>query len=678
MDGKFPAAAGSRLKPAASKLVKAEQSGCSNSGNNRPDLGVRIDEALRAERAEQECSGGDQRGLNDDHVYTDPALVKWRIFEAVAKTNGQRAFANYWSALRDFMRGHLPRNGLDEALEASLGPDNVHLHNELIMCLLNNARCRYLPADLVSQVPASIRGKVVVVQAEAGPALPTLTAKASPAAPRTTSNAPSAAAAAAATALSGGNAVASPFQGKRTEGLLQNAGECAAAANGRIDVGDGSARSNGGDGVAAADGEGLGRAREKTEVTRSEFTSMSSLKIEGGSGGSNSKGGQPSPRSIAVKLEAAGVTAAKPSEGGPTLPAGDSRRDDDRIRQVTTATAGAEQRGNLSSGKEEEELWREAQLLEDEIASHFGPGSDLWQPWSGGEAVAGTDGVQAQAANLPRMHQQEQQQLLQKKESGSSRKRPAAPDKGAASTGTCLESERSPKALKREEGAAAPAVDSAANGAWCSPGRAPVARPQALEMAAADDLSPSHQSQRVPAARTLAPFLQALTASQQMKVSHDVCRVMTAGVKEYLRRVIEACLVKARDEQRRGTGTSAAAAAAAAASPSTAMNGSAGGGGDNTPPQTPAAAKAAAAPAASTGAGGGQRGRGGGVLTPGHLQSALETTPRLVGPPSSARAQWRKVATYAGEHQHQCQHHGQCQPPATAGAVGSGRSGPRL
>lgn len=40
-----------------------------------------------------------------------------------------------------------------------------------------------------------------------------------------------------------------------------------------------------------------------------------------------------------------------------------------------------------------------------------------------------------------------------------------------------------------------------------------------------------YRSQRVPGARSLGPYLQALTASQQMKVSHEVCRVMTTGVK---------------------------------------------------------------------------------------------------------------------------------------------------
>ena len=43
--------------------------------------------------------------------------------------------------------------------------------------------------------------------------------------------------------------------------------------------------------------------------------------------------------------------------------------------------------------------------------------------------------------------------------------------------------------------------------------------------------SPCYRPQRVPGARALGPFLQAMTASRQMKVSHEVCRVMTASVK---------------------------------------------------------------------------------------------------------------------------------------------------
>lgn len=67
----------------------------------------------------------------------------------------------YWTALREFMSGTLPRSELDDAVLNSLGAANVHLHNELILCLLSNARCRHLPANLFSQVPLSCRGKVV-------------------------------------------------------------------------------------------------------------------------------------------------------------------------------------------------------------------------------------------------------------------------------------------------------------------------------------------------------------------------------------------------------------------------------------------------------------------------------------------------------------------------------------
>ncbi|CAM9994681.1 unnamed protein product [Ectocarpus sp. 12 AP-2014] len=159
-----------------------------------------------------------------------------------------------------------------------------------------------------------------------------------------------------------------------------------------------------------------------------------------------------------------------------------------------------------------------------------------------------------------------------------------------------------------------------------------------------------------------------------MKVSHEVCRVMTAGVKEYLRRIIEACLVNARDGRRGGkvAVTAVVRGMPPAVNPSKASNGAvappasgvktqvaAASPGTTTPTaastlMSPPAPTPAPAPApAARGVGG--EASGGGVLTPGHLQTALETTPRLVGPPSSTRAQWRRVATYAaaggGVHQ---------------------------
>ncbi|CAN0557043.1 unnamed protein product, partial [Ectocarpus sp. 12 AP-2014] len=184
MDGVNSASPGIIIGKTADRLVKVEQPTVprSSDSGSSADHGVSMAEAVAAEPAAAETggTGGGQNAVTDEHLYQDPGSLKWKIFEAVAKANGQRAFETYWSALRDFMHGWLPRGGLDEALDASLGADNLHLHNELILCLLNNARCRYLPADLVSQVPASFRGKVVHTTAAVPPAVSAATAEKPP------------------------------------------------------------------------------------------------------------------------------------------------------------------------------------------------------------------------------------------------------------------------------------------------------------------------------------------------------------------------------------------------------------------------------------------------------------------------------------------------------------------
>lgn len=69
------------------------------------------------------------------------------------------------------------------------------------------------------------------------------------------------------------------------------------------------------------------------------------------------------------------------------------------------------------------------------------------------------------------------------------------------------------------------------NPAISSSAAAAAAGAAAAAAAGGAQLSPCYRPQRVPGARALGPFLQALTASQHMKVSHEVCRVMTASVK---------------------------------------------------------------------------------------------------------------------------------------------------
>lgn len=71
MDGK-KTLGGVEVKPDAEKLVKVETS------NN----GAKIAEAF--------ALGANSREVSDEQVYRDPAPLKWRIFEVVAKANGQR------------------------------------------------------------------------------------------------------------------------------------------------------------------------------------------------------------------------------------------------------------------------------------------------------------------------------------------------------------------------------------------------------------------------------------------------------------------------------------------------------------------------------------------------------------------------------------------------------------
>lgn len=51
------------------------------------DKGARIAAAMKAQLREMD---GDGDKFSDGYVYRNPAPLKWRIFEAVAKTNGQR------------------------------------------------------------------------------------------------------------------------------------------------------------------------------------------------------------------------------------------------------------------------------------------------------------------------------------------------------------------------------------------------------------------------------------------------------------------------------------------------------------------------------------------------------------------------------------------------------------
>ena len=67
---------------AAAIAAAAAAAAAAASASAAADHGARIAEAVEAD------IGNDE--VIDGHVYKDPAPLKWGIFEAVAKTNGQR------------------------------------------------------------------------------------------------------------------------------------------------------------------------------------------------------------------------------------------------------------------------------------------------------------------------------------------------------------------------------------------------------------------------------------------------------------------------------------------------------------------------------------------------------------------------------------------------------------
>lgn len=94
MDGVNSASPGRNLGKSADRLVKVEQPKVPRSGSigGSADHGVSMAEAIAAElaAAEDGGTGGGQSAATDEHLYQDPASLKWKIFEAVAKANGQR------------------------------------------------------------------------------------------------------------------------------------------------------------------------------------------------------------------------------------------------------------------------------------------------------------------------------------------------------------------------------------------------------------------------------------------------------------------------------------------------------------------------------------------------------------------------------------------------------------
>ena len=314
------------------------------------------------------------------------------------------------------MGGWLPRCELDASVIETLGKDNVHLHNELMLCLLNNAQCRHLPAELISQVPASCRDLVTHTELSETPLSPPSPSLASP------------------DPVPSSNAASLPFlQGKRKEGLLlseqqeqqqrpaaTDSSSSAATAENRsssrlawrgpneaMAAPDFSVHRNNASSAKGGKGSLLQQAtRSGVDRRASIFPSvgpesgrlkLGAAAVRGGETAANrldrERDGGAGKLAPAVKLEAGGARggggagargkkclAGLSSSGGVGVGVGDGGGGGGGLELTSSSTAllcptigggGAESEGEPS----------EAQLL-DEIESHFGAGSDLWQPWS--------------------------------------------------------------------------------------------------------------------------------------------------------------------------------------------------------------------------------------------------------------------------------------------------------
>lgn len=214
----------------------------------------------------------------------------------------------------------IPRSELDGELLASLGAENVHLHNELILCLINNSRCRYIPVELLDQVPASFRHDVVVCERRPQPSRKP---------PQASNSLPS-------------SKIPLSLQGKRTEGLLSPKGET-------------------GCGHAAPKGLGTPGAA----VPRQEKHPVGTTAAAGREGvrpKCMGMSGSLPPSSVGIKND---MVSGKPPEGGKSIGGVGWER----------GNAGGEDHiGTLEDFSEERLLF--------EIESHFGAGSDVWRPWS--------------------------------------------------------------------------------------------------------------------------------------------------------------------------------------------------------------------------------------------------------------------------------------------------------
>ncbi|CAM9662484.1 unnamed protein product [Discosporangium mesarthrocarpum] len=380
-------------------------------------------------------------------TFRDPAQVKWRIFEAVSTRNGNRAFASYWSTLKGFMEGTVGRCVLDEVVMSSLGEENVALHNDLILCLINNSCCHLISADLKNHTPLHCQRQTQQL----------LLSK------------------------------------KQVSKTVSHLNRCASNPEAvKVPLRDASERKI--------------HESEPAPASGREISSMAPHGSE-----QQEKAGVPPPNSSDMVVPLCGDESDEHDE-------------------------------DVEGGGDD--------ALLEEMDELFGCGSSVWNPWADNVGEADDENLRPDMEEgIEATHQWCSKRIPKQ-----------GPEEGV---GEGLE-ERNTKervTLKRELETGSDhelqyktrRLDRDNNGQRKTEATSLKSR-EAIEAiegfyrkVTADDSGPGYLPQRIPGSRTLAPLLQAATANKHMKVTHEVCRVMTASVKEYARRLLEAC-VKSADE----------------------------------------------------------------------------------------------------------------------------------
>ncbi|CAM9192756.1 unnamed protein product [Choristocarpus tenellus] len=345
-----------------------------------------------------------------ENTYMDPFPFKWKIFEAVSKRSGLRAFASYWDRLSGFIQGELTRDCLDEVIVSCLGEENVPLHNELILCLINNAHCSVVSAELENHVPAQNSRQALA-----------------------------------------------PFSiGRKAQAKSAHLPSC----NTTPAMMSGGCLEQKGAGVEEGTDSVCDRAPQ--EIPRERV---------------------------------------------------DTRVKNDRVPATDDGV-----------------------ILLVEMEQQFGHCSDVWSQW---------------ADDWRELDSNEQQYVAKDEilECVDARSRPKSLEVDSMRWSKRLGSPSQNLITKRMKlGADATGTHSPDKDRISESLDSNAKLQRLYSRTPVEEVGPGYLPQRIPGSRMLAPLLQATTANKQMRVTHEVCRVMTASIKEYARRVLEACVRCAKDD----------------------------------------------------------------------------------------------------------------------------------